>query len=320
MTLALGIDVGGTSLRAALVDENGALVHSAKRALAERSPDAVLEQVAELVSGLGPDLKRAPIAVGLAALLLPKKGLVANGPAFGWRNVPFGEMLANRFGRPVRLINDLDAITVGEAVLGAGQGSHDVMCVFVGTGVGMGVVSQGVVIEGADGLATELGHIKVESPVDGRLCGCGERGCLEAYTSGFHLPKLLFEKAAQGLASPFLARTSGDPTKVNAATLEAAAAEGDPAARALWDDIGRRLGIAVANAITLFNPRVLVLGGGVLVLAPSLRARLVEGVQLAAARSHLAGLSIRDTMLGDDAGLVGAGLLAHESAAALMPR
>ncbi|MEZ4273105.1 MAG: ROK family protein [Myxococcota bacterium] len=121
-------------------------------------------------------------------------------------------MLAAQFGRPVRLVNDLNAICAGEAAVGGGQGSHHVMCVFVGTGVGMGAVSHGRVVEGADGLATELGHIKVQSPETGRLCGCGGRGCLEAYTSGRHLPALLQQKIDAGCA-PHRARPLQTPPR-----------------------------------------------------------------------------------------------------------
>lgn len=330
-SLAIGIDVGGTSLRAALVERDGVIVRSAKRALVGRSPAEMLDQLTLLVESLAPVPADAPMAVGFAALLLPREGLVAVGPAFGWRDVPIGALLAQRFGRPVRLVNDLDAITVGEAMCGAGRqrgpgdsagvgaGSRDLMCVFVGTGVGMGVVSQGTLVEGADGLATELGHTKIESPTTGRPCGCGERGCLEAYTSGSHLPKLLAEKVATGLASPLFAEAAGDPSRVNARTLEGAAAVGDPAACALWEDIAARLGTGIANAVTLFNPRLLVLGGGVLLLAPSLRARVVTRIREAVARAHLARLEICDTRLGDEAGVIGAGLLAHDAARPALP-
>jgi glucokinase len=313
MSLAIGLDVGGTTLRAALVDEAGVVIEHAKRPLQGRSPQAVIDQLAGLVDSLGQSTPALPLGMGFAGLLWVKKGVVAVAPAYGWADVPMGEMLAERFGRPVRLVNDLDAICIGETVCGAGHRSRDVICVFVGTGVGMGAVCQGQLLEGADGLATELGHIKVASPLTGRRCGCGEHGCLEAYTSGSHLPQLLVAKGAEGFSSPLLTSVGGDLSKINALTIEAAAVAGDAAARALWSDVAERLGLAIANCVTVLNPQVLVLGGGVLLLAPSLRSAVVQHLRQAVARSHLKNLEICDARLGDDAGLVGAGLLAHES-------
>lgn len=320
MNFAIGMDVGGTSLRVALVDESGVIIKSAKRAVETRTPEAILGQLSAMVAELGPTAKDSPITVGFAAQLRVAHGLVAVAPAFGWHDVPFGPMMTEHFGRPVRLVNDLDAITVGEAIRGAGRGTRHLMCVFVGTGVGLGVVSHGQVLEGAEGYATELGHTKVASTETGRKCGCGERGCLEAYTSGSHLPELFLEKTKLGLASPLMKRLNGDVSQVNSLVLEEAATSGDPAAQALWVDIGNRLGLAIGNCITLYNPAVVVLGGGVLRLAPSLRERVVKHARSVAARPHLRSLDIRDTELGDDAGLVGAGLLSHGGdAVALRP-
>ncbi len=310
MSVAVGVDVGGTNLRAALVSADGKVQQRQARPLNGRSPPEVIEQIAKLKDGLGPEAADAPMAVGFAAQLYVHEGVVAVAPNLGWRDVPLGQLLATRFGRPVRLLNDLDAIAMGEAAQGAGQGTDDLLCVFVGTGVGMGAVVQGRIVEGADGLATELGHIKIASPKDGRLCGCGERGCLEAYTSGRHLPELIAEKIAAGVPSAVLEAVPGALQRLTADVIESAALRGDKAACELWNEVGERLGIAIANVSTLLNPRVLVLGGGVLTAARSLRERVVGWVEAATERPHLARLSIRESALGDDAGLVGAGLLA----------
>jgi glucokinase len=313
MKQAIGIDLGGTTARAALVREDGVVVKAERRILTGRSPQQILEQVVGLVRELDPGALDLPAAMGIAAQLWVHRGVVAVAPNLGWTDVAFGSMLEGAFGHRVRLVNDLDAITVGEARRGAGRGEQDVMVVFVGTGVGLGVICQGALLEGSDGLATELGHTKIASPGTGRGCGCGERGCLEAYTSGRHLPQLLVEKAATGLDCPLLDSARGDLEKVNAVTLEQAALTGDPAATALWEDIAHALGVAIANAVTLLNPHVLVLGGGVITSAPSLRERIVHVMRAYAARPALSNLVVRDTELGDQAGLVGAGLLALES-------
>lgn len=313
MTLTVGIDLGGTTARAALVDESGTLIRDARSVLTAYSPQEVIEQIVGLVRGLDSSALALPAAMGIAAQLLAKTGTVVVAPNLGWHNVAAGRLMREAFGHPVRLVNDLNAITVGEARCGAGRGENDVLCVFIGTGVGMGAVCQGLLVEGAEGLATELGHTKIGSPSTGRPCGCGERGCLEAYTSGRHLPDLLVEKVADGFESPLLQSIQGDLKQLNALRIERAAVDGDRAAGALWDDIAYKLGVSIANSITLFNPRVLILGGGVLTLAPGLCERLVGVIREHTARPALARLEIRDTELGDKAGLVGAGLLAHDS-------
>jgi glucokinase len=270
MRTALGIDIGGTHLRGAIVDAQGNIRNSVRHSLSERDPESLINHIAQVHQELGVT-EAQPIGIGLAAQLWIETGVVAVAPNLHWFDVPFGEMLRARFKQSTRLVNDLNAITVGETIKGAGEGMRDVMCVFVGTGVGMGAVVQGQVIEGADGLATELGHIKVGSVKTGRQCGCGERGCLEAYTSGRHLPDMLLAKVAEGLESPFVSSAHGDPKQLNAANIEAAALQGDPAAKALWHEVCDHLSSCIGTAITLFNPRVLVLGGGVLTRAPSLK-------------------------------------------------
>jgi glucokinase len=189
----------------------------------------------------------------------------------------------------------------------------------------MGAMVDGHLLEGADGLAAELGHIKVVSPdrtdrtdrtywgsapwaSEGRPCGCGARGCLEAYTGGRYLPELIAEQVASGLSSRLLTPDSRDLSRIHAASVEAAATSGDRAARAVWERAAELLGHAIGTVVTLFNPRVLVLGGGVLRAAPSLlaavRARAVPYIGEPYAR----GLQVVDSALGDDAGVVGAAL------------
>lgn len=310
MRRALGIDLGASTVRAALVDESGAILAAQRRGLEGRSPEQVIAQIVSTVSSLDAEALALPAAIGVAAQLWVRTGVVAVAPNLGWVDVPFGELLARAFKHPVRVVNDLDAITVGEARCGAGQGSTDVMVIFVGTGLGMGAICQGQLIEGADGLATELGHTKVVPPGQGRQCGCGERGCLETYTAGRHLPALLAEKAATGFASPLLDSVGGRLDRLDARLIEEAVNAGDPAAAALWADVAGTLGLACANAVTMMNPRVVVLGGGVLTSAPGLRDRTVEVMRACTARPALSKVVVRGTELGDRAGLVGAGLLA----------
>lgn len=319
--LALGVDVGGTHLRVALVTPQGSIVRSVRQQLVERSPEEILDQLERGVEALKPPPGALPLGIGLAAQIWTSTGTVAVAPNLGWRNVPFGAMLRARFGPHVRMVNDLNAIAVGEARYGSGAGTADLVCIFVGTGVGMGAVCAGHVLEGANGLATELGHIKVASPLTGRLCGCGERGCLEAYTSGRYLPELFAEKIQAGLQSPLWDAHGGDLKGIDAEALDRAYSQGDAAAIALWEDVSTHLARAVGDVVTLFNPRVVVWGGGVLAWAPALKARVVELLPLYAARPAMAQVQLKATTLGDESGVLGAACLAWEAyAAAVSPR
>jgi len=308
--MALGIDVGGTHLRAALVDTRGNIVRLVRRKLEAKDPQSLLDAMEAAKNDLDYGHQFVPMGLGIAGQIWLGNGVVALAPNLGWRDVPFGAMLEQRFGQPVRMVNDLNAIAFGESICGAGEGTQDMICVFVGTGVGMGAVAGGRVVEGADGMATELGHVKVDSVLTGRTCGCGERGCLEAYASGRHLPALVIAKHQEGLTSEWVASCQDDPSKLTADRIDEHAAAGDRACQALWIDIAEILGQAIGNTVTLFNPRVLVLGGGVLTSAPSLMTMVHTSIRRYAGASARANLDVRSTTLVDNAGVIGSALLA----------
>lgn len=306
----LGIDLGGTFARAAVVDGEGRMLASAKTALSERSPAAVVDAIAraadEAVKAAGVRVERA--GVGAAGQIYRDSGIMAVGPNLGWRNVPLGPMLQERLGFPVRLVNDLSAAAWGELHAGAGRGAEDLLVCFVGSGVGSAIIANGQLVGGAGGVAGELGHVKMVP--GGRLCGCGELGCLEAYVGGHSLMAQTRELMASGRSSILLELTDGDPARITPLTLERAAEMGDPEAREVFERASGFLGRAVANMVTMLNPARLILGGGVLRNCPILRLRLVEGVQTFTLQVAREGLLIADAELGDDSGLIGAALLA----------
>jgi glucokinase len=318
--LRLGVDLGGTNARAALVDEaSGAVVASVRRVHEERAPIAVARTVAVAVreaAGQGgvslPSLGAA--GIGVAGQCLGTTGVVLNSPNLGWRDVPLGDLLAAELGLPVRVVNDLSAAAWGERAFGAARGFDDAALVFVGSGVGAGLILGGRLHEGGCGVAGELGHVKVTPRgVQPRRCGCGEWGCLEAYAGGMNLAARVRDDLAEGRAGAVLEAAGGDPSKVSASAVEAAYAAGDVYARDLWAETGELLGTAVANLCTLLNPGRLVLGGGVLLGCPNLlritRAHVGDRTLRAARR----GLSVEAAGLGDDAGMVGAALLAADA-------
>jgi len=315
--LALGVDLGGTNARAAVVEvATGAIAAVRKELLVERGPEAVARVVAALVQGAAEDAgvgaaSLGTVGVGVAGQCLGATGIVVNAPNLGWRNVAFAGMVAGALDQPVRVANDLSAAALGEHAFGAAKGVNDALVVFVGSGVGAGLVLAGRLFEGAYGVAGELGHVKVRPPRAGmkeRICGCGEWGCLEAYAGGVNLAARVREDVNAGLAERVKA-IAGSEANVSAAAVETAYGEGDLYARELWGELGELLGRQIANATTLLNPARVVLGGGVLRGCPNL-ARIVRAqIMEKAARAARAGVEVVSAELGDDAGLVGAALL-----------
>lgn len=316
--LGLGVDLGGTNARAAVVDAaTGRIVAARKELLIERGPEPVARTVAALVRGAAADAGVEPaslgtVGVGVAGQCLGMTGIVVNAPNLGWRNVAFAGMVSGALGQPVRVANDLSAAALGEQAFGAARGVGDALVVFVGSGVGAGLVLGGRLHEGAYGVAGELGHVKVRPPRAGmkeRICGCGEWGCLEAYAGGVNLAARVREDVNAGIADRVRA-IAGTDAEVSAAAVERAYDEGDLYARELWGEIGELLGRQVANAATLLNPARVVLGGGVLNGCPHL-ARIVRAqIMDKTARAARAGVEVVTAELGDDAGLIGAALLA----------
>lgn len=290
---SLGVDIGGTNARAALVDASGTLLASEREAWSDRSLESVVATVSRLVQQVAGDAvpKDAPVGVGFAGMV--RGGVVVNAPNLGWRNVDLGSALEQSLGRKARLVNDLSAAAWGERTAGVAKGLDDTFTVFVGTGVGSALVVGGQLVLGATGVAGEFGHIKVV-PEGGRPCGCGEHGCLEAYAGGAKLTEWMRE-----------VNLDGTP-----ADLERLALSGHVEARRLYDIASGHLALAIANQVTIFNPSAVVLGGGVLSHCPGLRSRIAEVVGARASAASRQGLQLLDAALGDDSGLVGAALLA----------
>lgn len=311
--IALGCDLGATNLRVAAVEPGGAVLASIRRKLDDRTPQVVAAELAqgarEVLRLLGLRLEDlAGIGVGVAGQIMGHSGLILVGPNLGWRDVRFGPMVEAELGRHPRVVNDLSAAAWGEGLVGAARGDKDVLLVFVGSGVGSGMILGGRLYEGEGGLAGEFGHVKVIP--GGRLCGCGELGCLEAYVGGHNLSLRILELAQQGKAQGILRAAGGDPERIGGIALEQAAEAGDPEAIALRDEAAQLLGVAIANVVTVLNPQKLILGGGVLGGMAGLKRRTCEWIMRTGGRQQVAQLAILDPALGDDAGVIGSALLA----------
>ncbi len=307
---AVGVDFGGSNVRAALIDvaTGQRLGADAKRAVPtdDKTVDHMVELVAQVVAEVDPHHERVGVGIGFAGMLRGWTGIVVNAPNFGWREVDFRGALRARVDPTLEMYNDLKAITYGEFRYGGARGTDDVLCVYVGTGVGSGIIARGRLYIGQSHLAGEIGHIKVVP--GGRLCGCGRHGCLEAYTSGRNIQKRAQEELSQG-AHSLAVELAGAVDKVHAGHLEDAAARGDAYACQLWDQVALHLGTSLANAVTLLNPARLVMGGGVWQKSPELRRRALAAFDEALNPPHAEGFAIVDTTLGDDAGVLGSAAL-----------
>jgi glucokinase len=315
---ALGIDLGGTNLRLCALRQgaDGRVEQTAPRAVRWRDESGesgvsfLLEQLKNAqaeawAAWFGAEagahsVHRAGFAV--AAQLSPDGRSVANAPNLGWRDVPLADLAAAALGlapADVMLVNDLKAIVAGEIAAGALLGVSSAFAMYVGTGVGGAFAARGRVWTGAGGNAGEIGHVKL--PTIQARCGCGQVGCVEAVAGGGALEKRI--AAANQTAQ------NGAPIR-SVADVDAAAEAGDPWACALWSEVSEALSFALSSAITLFNPEVVLLGGGVLERAPHLRTQVETRSQELTLAVAAANVRFQHGQLGDFAGCSGAGATA----------
>lgn len=319
MKLLAGFDVGGTNARLSLYDASFNCVGQARiRVRDATSPDEIASTLLCLLDQVFDDCNLESIkysdlhtvGIGLAAQMSADGELIVNAPNLGWRDVALAsilrERLHDRYGTTrVKIINDLKALLWGEHIKGAVTSTPNVLAVYVGTGIGGAILVDGKLVHGAGGKAGEIGHTKVE--VNGRLCGCGQRGCVEAYAGGVHLESQVAELAyAHNIHQVFIDKKQGMVDLGRADALSRL----NPELDALWNRASDYLALALANACTLLNPDVLLLGGGVLMNCFDFRERVLVKISpllLEAARNEL---DIRLPSLGDDAGVLGAAMLA----------
>jgi len=302
-TVVLALDIGGTKLAAGIVDPSGH-VHSFLVAptLGEQGPERVLERLWELgreareASGV-PWADVAAIGVACGGPLDPCRGVLLAPPHLpGWRDVPVTALAEEAYGRPAVLENDATAAAAGEHRYGAGAGTRNMVYLTISTGVGGGVVVDGRLYRGATGNGGELGHVTVDR--HGRPCrGCGRRGCLEAYVSGTSIAERAREEG--------LART-------DAADVAAAARDGDARARAVWDETVDALACGLTSIVNLFEPELVVLGGGVSRAGEQLLAPVRERVRADAMKPAGEAAEIVQSVLGERVGVVGAAAIAAE--------
>ncbi len=303
MSIRIAVDLGGTHIRAAAFrrEEKHPLKH--KKIKTRSGDESIFGRLLHLIEEVIPAGETLE-AIGIAAPgpLNPRTGIIIETPNIQeWKHFPITEKLKLHFGCPVYLGNDADLAALGEWQYGAGQGHEDLLYLTISTGVGGGVISGGNLVQGREGLASELGHVTVQA--GGEVCSCGKRGHLEAYASGTAIANYVEDQ----LKDPLTESSLQSSTSRTAETIAVAARGGDSLAIAAFNRAGKYLGIGVASFLHIFNPSIVIFGGGVsesgdLLFTPfnaSLRAHIFNP-------AYLKNLTITTAALGDDAGLLGA--------------
>lgn len=320
-TYRVGFDLGGTKMMAAVFDSNFKVRGRARRKTkgaegAKAGVARIFSVIDEALSEAGIDAGQiAGIGIGCPGPLDLDRGIVLESPNLGWRKVPLQKLLEKRYRCPARIGNDVDVGTYGEYRFGAGRKSRCLLGVFPGTGIGGGCVYEGKLLRGTVGSCLEIGHVQLQP--GGRLCGCGQRGCLETIASRLAIAAECAAAAYRGQA-PHLYKTAGtDLAAIRSGTLADAIRQGDRVVEDIVRHAARQLGIGVAQAVNLLAPDVVVLGGG---LVEALESIFIEevtlGIRKRAMESLGADVRVVAARLGDDAGVLGAASLVADAMAA----
>ena len=305
MTLTIAVDIGGTHIRVAAYEPNSIKPVSHHRTQSLGNELGVYERLVQAIEAVW---QKDVSAIGIASPgpLDPYTGTILATPnILEWQNFPLAPRLSKHFGVPVFLDNDANLAGLAEWQFGAGQGHADLVYLTISTGIGGGVISNGRLLQGFHGLGAELGHMTIA--VDGPLCGCGQRGHIESFSSGPSIARYVNEQIDGGQSSTL--QSSRDLSTVQ---IAAAALKGDTLAISAFERAGHYLGIAVANYLAIFDPSILVFGGGVSQVGDLLFKPFEASMRNHIFHPHyLDELVITRAALGDDAGLLGALALAR---------
>lgn len=314
----IGVDLGGTKIATGIIDINGKILSKNKEpTLIKNGPEGVISQMIRMVEE---NLKKIKISlkevkgigIGAAGPLDTKKGIIIEPPNLpGWKNVQLVKPFKEKFSLPVYLDNDANAACLGEWYFGAGKGTKNMVYLTVSTGIGGGVIIEGKLYHGANDNAGEIGHMTINP--DGPLCGCGNRGCLEAHASGTSIARYAKEilKGYKG-KTLILEFSENNIEKVTAEIVFKSAKAGDRLAEKIVNKTSEYLGIGVANVINIFNPEKVVLGGGV-TKAGEMLFKIVRKVAKERAMSSLfKAVKIVPAKLKGDVGIIGAATLVLE--------
>lgn len=314
--LIIGVDLGGTNIEAAAVRDGDVLASKKKKTKPYKGTEAVIDRIEKTIrkvlDKIDDPSEVAAICIGAPGAVEPNTGIVLTAPNLGWEDVPLADELSSRFDIPVIVDNDVNVGVVGEHVHGAGQGALHMVGIFVGTGIGGGIIVDGTPHYGWRGVAGEIGHMVVKPR--GRKCGCGRNGCVEAYASKTAMEKIIREEMERGRETEvFDIMEEKGKEKLTSSVIEASLDAGDALMHEAIRNAQYYLGLLTANLINVLDPEVIVFGGGVV---ERLGDNFLEPIRQTA-RQHVLqrrgveNIRIVEAALGDDAGPVGAAVIAE---------
>ncbi len=315
-TYAIGLDLGATTVKAGVVDRQGAILDEAVvETRAHRGPNVVIQQMGLALHDLFARRKQSEclgIGIGSPGIIRADEGIVLYPPNFkDWKEVELVKAIKKRFPIEVKVENDANCAALAEARFGVGVEHKDFLFVIWGTGVGGAIILNREIFRGPHGGAGEIGHVSVD--YNGRVCNCGSKGCVEAYIGQRYLSQrtreILEAVLRDGLPSKINDLVDGDLRKIDPAIISQAAEEEDPTALEILEEAGSLLGYALASALNLLDLRVVVIGGGISAAPKFVYQSIEKTVKSRVLQPHKGGIRILRSKLGNPAGIVGAACL-----------
>ncbi|MEW5798615.1 MAG: ROK family protein [Bacteroidota bacterium] len=307
--LAIGVDLGGTTVKTGLISADGNILATSKLPTrADENPQAVIEQIKKSISEVLKNTNGASVAgigIGSPGLIQNPGGIVKNPPNMkGWDVIPLADEIAKEFKMRVEVDNDANVAAVAESKFGAGKDYPNFLFIIWGTGVGGGVIMNNQIYRGPSGGAGEVGHISIN--YEGLLCNCGTRGCVEAYIGQKYLSNRTIEKLRANPNSKIMEVVGGDLNKVAPVYISKAAEMGDKLATDILVEAGTLLGVMIGGVMNTLDFRVTVIGGGVSAVGNFVYNAITESVKKNVQKPLRDGIKIIRAELGNDAGIFGA--------------
>ena len=313
----LAIDVGGTTILSAIVSNEGQVVANRScLTLADDGPQTVIDRIYSSIDHLlevtGLDLPQlGGISIASAGIIDMDKGIITVSPNLpGWHDIHLRDIVKEKYGIDTFLVNDASAAALGEHHFGAGRAVDNLVYLTVSTGIGGGIITNGKLYVGTHGSAGEIGHMIID--VNGPECSCGNRGCLEALASGSAIAREAKERIRQGRKSSLTDIAKGKIEDITAEEVGAAAQDGDPLALEVVSEAATHLGMGIINVIHIFNPEIIIIGGGVAKMGDLLFNPVRQVVSEKAFSFPAQAVRIVPPQLGEDPGLIGAAIFAFQ--------
>ncbi|MFH1784636.1 MAG: ROK family protein [bacterium] len=311
--LAIGVDLGGTNIKAGIIDSDGNVIVKISRLTeAQRGGQVVLKNIlssiSDIISKNTQNKNIVSIGIGTPGLADNELGGVKGGAKNlpGWEGIPFKKDIEKKFNLPAVIDNDANMVTLGEFYCGAGKGVKNLVCLTLGTGIGGGIIFDGKIFRGPGNYAAEIGHMNIS--MEGPQCSCGSYGCLEAYASATAIVARTVSAIEKGNKTILMDMTYNDTSKITAKMITDAAEKGDALASAIIEETAKFLGVGIANLINLLNPEMVIISGGVaqagnLILTPTIGTARQYSLKYA-----FDTVKIVTGKFKDEAGIIGAGM------------